>query len=62
MLLVIRRSHVWQTDAAVELQLLFLYFGCRMLKEGMESHGGPSEELTEVRMLFTWEYLFSFAF
>ncbi|CAM9365382.1 unnamed protein product, partial [Hapterophycus canaliculatus] len=28
--------------------LLFLYFGCRMLKEGMESHGGPSEELTEV--------------
>ncbi|CAN0209539.1 unnamed protein product, partial [Ectocarpus sp. 4 AP-2014] len=23
--------------------LLFLYFGCRMLKEGMESHGGPSE-------------------
>eukprot|EP00752_Nemacystus_decipiens_P005828 g5268.t1 len=28
--------------------LLFLYFGFRMLKEGMESHGGPSEELTEV--------------
>ncbi|CAM9575800.1 unnamed protein product [Ascophyllum nodosum] len=28
--------------------LLFLYFGCRMLKEGMESQGGPSEELTEV--------------
>lgn len=31
-----------------EPQLLFLYFGFRMLKEGMESHGGPSEELTEV--------------
>lgn len=29
-------------------QLLFLYFGFRMLKDGMESHGGPSEELTEV--------------
>lgn len=28
--------------------LLFLYFGLKMLKEGMDSHGGPSEELTEV--------------
>lgn len=31
------------------MQLLFLYFGFRMLKEGMESQGGPSEELTEVQ-------------
>lgn len=29
-------------------KLLFLYFGFRMLKEGLDSHGGPSEELTEV--------------
>lgn len=27
---------------------LFLYFGYKMIKEGMESQGGPSEELTEV--------------
>ena len=30
-------------------QLLFLYFGLKMLKEGIDAHGGPSEELTEVK-------------
>lgn len=34
------------------LQLLFLYFGYKMIKEGLESQGGPSEELTEVIVLF----------
>lgn len=32
-------------------QLLFLYFGLRMLKEGIDSRGGPSEELAEVNMV-----------
>jgi Ca2+/H+ antiporter, TMEM165/GDT1 family len=36
---------------AAALQLLFLYFGVKMLKEGFEaSGGGPSDELAEVEM------------
>jgi hypothetical protein len=32
-------------------QLLFLYFGIKMLKEGFEAEdGGPSEELAEVEL------------
>lgn len=43
---------------AMAPQLLFLYFGFRMLKEGMESHGGPSEELTEVCRLSLYHVFF----
>lgn len=41
---------------------MFLYFGLRMLKEGMESHGGPSEELTEVGSLTALQCLVLLAF